>query len=66
MGTKPNLAKEAITTPIDKKNIYTVNKIEKPQASIKKKINPSSINQTKVTGTVVATHGTSYLCLIYC
>ena len=60
MGTKPNLAKEAITTPIDKNNIYTVNKIEKPQASIKKKINPSAINQTKVTGPVGSNHGNLY------
>ena len=36
MGTKPNVVKEAITPPITKKNIDTVNKTEKPQASINK------------------------------
>ena len=36
MGTKPNVFKEAITTPIEKKNIDTVNKTEKSQAPNKK------------------------------
>ena len=36
MRTKPNVAKEAITPPIEKKKIYTVKKIEKSQASNKK------------------------------
>ena len=48
MGTKLNVVKEAITPPISKNNIDTVNIIEKPQASKIKKINPSEINQTKV------------------
>ena len=48
MGTKNNAVKEFITHPIAKKNIDTVNKKEKPQASKRKKINPSAINHTKV------------------
>ena len=35
MGKKPNVMKEAITTPISKKKISTVNKTEKSQASNK-------------------------------
>ena len=35
MGTKPNLVKEPITPPIAKKNIYTVKKKDKSQASNK-------------------------------
>ena len=45
---KHNVVKEAIPPPIAKKNIDTVNKIEKPQESKRKKYKPSSINQTKV------------------
>ena len=36
MGTKPNVVKEAITPHISKKNIDTVNKTDKSQASNKK------------------------------
>ena len=35
MGTKPNVVKETITPPIAKKNIDTVNKTDKSQASNK-------------------------------
>ena len=48
MGTKPNVVKEAINPPIEKINIDTFNKTDKPQAFKRKKINPSSIYQTKV------------------
>ena len=48
MGTEPNVVKEFITPPIAEKNIDTVNKTEKPQASKGKKINPSAVNLTKV------------------
>ena len=48
MGTKPNVFKEAITTPIEKKNIDTVNKTEKSQAPNKKQIHPSAINLKKL------------------
>ena len=34
-GTKTNAVKESITTPIARKNIDTVNRIEKPQSSNK-------------------------------
>ena len=37
MGTKLNVVKEAITPPISKNNIDTVNKKEKPQASKREK-----------------------------
>ena len=47
MGTKPNVVKEAITPPIVKNNIDTVNKTEKSQA-LKKQINPAAINLTNV------------------
>ena len=36
MKTKPNMVREAITTPIAKNNIDTVNRTEKSQASQKK------------------------------
>ena len=36
MGKKPNVVKEAITPPIAKNNINTVNKTQKSQASPKK------------------------------
>ena len=48
MVKKTNVVKKAITTPFSKNNINTVNKTEKLQASKRKKINPSAINQTKV------------------
>ena len=47
METKPNLAEEAITHPISKNNIDTVNKTDKPQASKRKNINPLAKNKTK-------------------
>ena len=47
MGTKPNVVKESITPPIQKK-IDTVNKTEKTQASNKKSIHPAAINLTNV------------------
>ena len=37
MGTKPNVVKEAITIPIAKNNIDTVNKTDKSRASKRKK-----------------------------
>ena len=48
MVTKHNVVKEAIIPTIEKNNIDTVNKTQKPQASKTKKINPAAINQTKV------------------
>ena len=48
MRTKPNVMKEAITPSIAKKNIDTVKKTDEPQASKRRKINSSAINQTKV------------------
>ena len=36
-GTKTNVVKESITPPIYKKNIDTVNKTDKPQASKRKR-----------------------------
>ena len=48
MGTKPNMMKEAITPPIAKNKIDTVNKTDKPQPYKSKRINPSAMNQTKV------------------
>ena len=42
------MVKEAITPPIVKKKIDTINKTGKPQASKRKNINPSEINQSKV------------------
>ena len=44
MGTKPNMVKEDITPPIAEKNIDTVNKLEKSQAS-NKKVDTSSSNK---------------------
>ena len=46
MGTKNNLVKEAITPPIVKKKIDTVNKIEKSQ-SPNKKLDTSSSNKSE-------------------
>ena len=45
MGTKPNLVKEAITPPIAKNNIDTVNKTDKSQAS-NKTVDTSSRNKS--------------------
>ena len=45
---KNHVVKEAITPPIVKKKIDTINKTGKPQASKRKKINPSEINKSKV------------------
>ena len=46
MKTEPYVAKEAINPPISvKKNIVTVNKIEKPQAS-NKTVDTTKINKT--------------------
>ena len=45
MVTKPNMAKEAITLPIEK-IVLTQSKKKKP--SIKKKIHPAAINLTKI------------------
>ena len=46
MGTKPNVAKESITPPIAKKNIDTVKKTEKSQAS-NTKVDTSSSNKSE-------------------
>ena len=49
METKSNVVEEDITHPIATNKIDTSNEIDKPQASkIKKYINPSAMNQTKV------------------
>ena len=45
---KTVVVREAITLPVVKNKIYTVNKTEKPQASKRKNIKLSVINQTKV------------------
>ena len=45
MVTKPNVVKESITPPIEKKNIDTFNKTQKPQAS-KLKRDKSSSNKS--------------------
>ena len=45
MGTKPNVVREAITSPIAKKKIDTVNKTEKSQAS-NKTVDTSSSNKS--------------------
>ena len=45
MGAKPNVVKEAITPPITKNNIDTVNKTDKSEA-FNKKVYTSSINKS--------------------
>ena len=48
MRRKPNVVREAINPSIAKHNIDTVSITDKPQASKRKNINSSEINQTKV------------------
>ena len=47
MGTKPNIAKEAITPPIAKRRLTHSTKKINHNNPIKKKIHPAAINMTK-------------------